>query len=393
MKSDSIVDSRMWVRLDLDTGLKANTFFQTNPSHRAHFASQMLLYDRVVIPTKDFGIVPILISWMGLSCFRDALDSGALAFVVLRSLLAYQGNGHGLCEIEIRDTPQKPFKWYQAAMFGPWDKAPELQLRYQCPFLSSAERSTIVQATLQNTRPLEWGREFFIRNIINEAYADVMGSPTLQAYLMHHERSGASQVDPARLRGVGPNQYRVLNLEEVRDGIDLVLRVAEINLEIAMSDLYGQSDLGTSVGAEHLLKDKLARAGATPSVLSSFITLLELASVPDIRPAVEAGDVSIADIWGLRNKKASREFREWMRAAQPQDARDLEKAYVASLCESAFYSSLPMRVLRFAVTTAVGAFQPIAGILTGAVDSFFIEKWLAGYSPRLFLEELRKLPQ
>jgi hypothetical protein len=62
MKSDSIIDSRLFIRLDLDISLKINLLFQINLSNVSHLANQLLLYEKIVIPTKDFGIVPILIN-------------------------------------------------------------------------------------------------------------------------------------------------------------------------------------------------------------------------------------------------------------------------------------------------------------------------------------------
>jgi hypothetical protein len=39
----------------------------------------------------------------------------------------------------------------------------------------------------------------------------------------------------------------------------------------------------------------------------------------------------------------------------------------------------------------VGALLPGAGIALDAVDTFFVDKWLLGYSPRLFLDDLGEL--
>lgn len=54
--------------------------------------------------------------------------------------------------------------------------------------------------------------------------------------------------------------------------------------------------------------------------------------------------------------------------------------------------SLPFKTVRFVITTAVGTIEPISGVCMGAVDSFFIDKWLKGFSPKLFIDQLRKLP-
>jgi hypothetical protein len=174
--------------------------------------------------------------------------------------------------------------------------------------------------------------------------------------------------------------------------VELVLRIAEINLEILMAEIYGQCDIGTSDGAERILEHKLTRAGIQPSTESKFLSLIELTGTPDVRVAVSSGLVELSDILSLRNKRASREFRKWLRNANPHDARELERMYIKSLGKSSVYDSLPARLLRFIITTTVGILNPIAGPASSVVDSFFVEKWLEGYSPKLFLDELGKLP-
>jgi hypothetical protein len=265
MSAKAIVDSRLWIRLDLDISLKANSLFHTNPTHRAHLAAQLLLYDTVIIPTKDFGIVPILIAWMGLSTFQEALECGALGFLRPKELVGYAPNGHGIQQFDIQQGPERAFKWWQTAEFGPLEEAATLQLTYQCPFLSSTQRQHIVNLVLAQSKPFELKNEQFRQHIAHESYTDVMGSPALSAFVLAREPPGTTAAQLPRLSGIPANHFRVLALEEIRDGIDLVLRVAEINFEIMMAHTYAQADLGTSVGAEALLRGKLARAGATPT--------------------------------------------------------------------------------------------------------------------------------
>ena len=392
MTAEAIVDSRLWIRLDLSAALKVNPFFHTNPGNRAHFAAQLLLYDRIVIPTKDFGIVPILISWMGLSTFLDALESHAIGFVRPKDMLGYAGAGNGISGYTILDTAKKPFKWYEAAVFGPMEASPELQLKYQCPFISRNEREKISGIILKQSKLLDWDNDLFMKHIVNESYTDIMRNPILKQFVMVHEPSKSKSAKLNELCGVKPNQFRVPRQDNIQNGVDLVLRVAEINLEIMMAHLYGKADIGTSTGAEVLIKGKLARSGASTQLIEKFINLLELENIPDIRPAVESGDMSLSEIWKLRMRKEATQFRQWLREANPADARELEKAYIATLGESTVCSSLPVKILRFIITATAGALQPLIGATVGVVDSFFIEKWLSGYSPRLFLDQLRSLP-
>lgn len=332
----------------------------------------------------------------------EAIESRAITFLHRKALLAYQGNGHGISDIVIQATKQSPFRWWQEAMFGEAGRAIDLQLQHMCPFIQKRERVKIVTAIMRNTQQLNYDPAFFIKHIRQESYTDILSNPQLSAFVTHSERSASQMVDLARLKGAQPNKLRVLkDVGSIRDAVDLVLQIAEINLEVVMSSFHGECDLFTPMGAERLLQAKLARAGATSSALENFLRLLDLNDIPDIGVAVEAGDRSLSDIWCIRKEKASIRFREWLRQADTGDASELEKAYVESLGQPSIYNRLPTRIMRFVITagisTGVALTYPAAGIAAGIainlVDSFFVEKWLRGYSPRLFLDRLSELPQ
>lgn len=391
MKSDSIIDSRLLIRLDLDVSLKANSFFQINSRNRAHLANQLLLYDRIIIPTKDFGIVPILINWLGLKTFNKALDSDTFLFIRTKALLGYAGLGKGLMEFTIFEGETKKFSWWQDAMFGELDAAIEEQLKNMCPFISRQERARIVEKTIARTKKVEYDNDFFMKNIVHETYTDIMKNKSLSMNVLQNSKHESGKIYLKRLQGVDPNQVRVLNLDRIRDPVDMVLRIAEINMEIYMSTLSDDADLFTSDGAELLLKNKLIRAGIGLNYLDGFLSLLELNKIPNIEKAIYSDSISLLDIWKIRGKKISKKFRKWLRKATIKDARDLEKLYVESLGNKALVNSLPFRSFRFAITSIVGAINPVIGLTSGSVDSFFINKWLSGYSPKLFLDELSKI--
>ena len=393
MESDSIIDSRLFVRLDLDISLKASSLFQTNPNNTAHLASQLLLYDKIIIPTKDFGIVPILINWLGLRTFMEALESDTFSFLHRKSLIGYMGNGVGISEFIVSGSKAKKMSWWQDAMFGGVDVAVEQQLRNMCPFIPRQERGRIVEEVISKSRSVEFDRDFFMKNIVHESYTDIMKNISLSqlVFVMQDSKQESTKLNLRRLEGVGPNQMRVLGLEGIKDPVDLVLRIAEINMEIYMSTLSDGADLFTSDGAEVLLRDKLARAGVGSNYLDGFLSLLELNNIPDIRKAITNDTIALLDIWKLRQKRISRNFRKWLRKATNKDARDIEKLYVESLGSKALIDELPLRAIRFAITNIASGESPAMGLALGVVDSFFVNKWLSGYSPKLFLDELSRI--
>ena len=125
--------------------------------------------------------------------------------------------------------------------------------------------------------------------------------------------------------------------------------------------------------------------------MDGFPRLLELNGIPDIRVAVESGTLSLPDIWRLRERQVARRFRKWLVDAEPQNSRDLERLYVESLGRTSLVQSLLARVVRFALTAAVCTADPVSGLALGIIDSFFVEKYLIGYCPKLMFDEIRKL--
>jgi len=389
--SENIVDSRLWIRLDLDISLKGNLLFQIDPKNRAHLASQFLLYDKIIIPTKDYGIIPILISWMGLSTFTRALETNSLGFIYLKSLLAYSGMGSGLSEIIIKDTVDKPFKWYQSTMFGSYEDAPDYQLKYFCSSINKIDRFKIVDLILKHSKYFELTRDQFEKDIVQESYSDINNDPILLKYIASYKKTKKS-INFNNLSGIAKNQFRVLNIEKLNDGIDVVLRVAEINVEIMLSSLYYGASIGTSIGAENLIKRKVQKAAGKEIRTNQFYSLLELEKIPDIRQAIISDELTITDIWKIRNKRKAKKFRKWLGDVNSTNSRELEQAYIEVLGKSSLFNSIPLRVIRFLATNSIGAINLPAGIISGMSDSFFLDKWLGGYSPKLFLEEIRKLP-
>lgn len=390
MNSDTILEGRLWPRIGLDHAPTINQNFQSNSSHRGHLARQLLLYDRILFPTNDFGIIPALIDWMGSDAFYQALEANSFSFLRLHGILGYSGNGVGLSFFVLKPSASAPkVEWWQDAMFGDLEKSAELQLQNIRDSIDSGIRRKILSKVLSCSTELNFDEDFFKRDFQHGCYKDIAENPKLSNLVFSH--LSTDRVDLINLPGIAANQIRVSTLGEINDPIGLVLRVAEVNLEIVMASLSGKCDLFTSEDANTLVEHKLRRAGLAQQYIEGFSSLLELNNLPDIGEAVEKGAISLERICKLRETRASKDFRKWLKEVQPQDIRELEKAYVAAISQEARVDSLPVKALRFIITTAVGIVNPIAGLLTDSIDSFFVDKWLKGFSPKMFFDELRKL--
>ncbi len=192
-----------------------------------------------------------------------------------------------------------------------------------------------------------------------------------------------------RLPGVNANQLVIPIEGDAQTPVQLVLKVAEVNLQIVMAEYSGGTDLHVSEGAEKLLEHKILRSGVAKR--EGFARMLELKRIPDIRAAVEAGALSLPNIWKVRQHRSSKLFRRWLAKEEVDTANDLVRLYIESMEETSLSESLPARILRFALTTDIGLVSTVAGVAAGIVDSFFVNHFLKGYRPKLMFDSLGKL--
>jgi hypothetical protein len=289
-------------------------------------------------------------------------------------------------------------------------EAVELQVKHGCDMVPEWERKTLSTAILNASSEFDTSDDFS-RKIAKETNGDIAGDSQLRSAI--GKFYGYRTIELNRLPGPAENQIRFFSGGQValggtqvdtpylppQDGIDLVLAVAQLNLQIAMAASLTSCDLSTFDGAARRLKAKVARSGFRQESGSQFSHLLEIPGVPNVPAALAEGRLGIEAVWQLRRSATARQFRQWLGEGGGRDGRELAKLYTQSLEKERWISSYPARTLRWSVIAAAGAIASrVAGIpgeigvaALAGVDSLFVEKWLSGYSPRLFIDELKRL--
>jgi len=235
-------------------------------------------------------------------------------------------------------------------------------------------------------------KEDFYKKVAEETYKDIKGSDKLASFVSSFYKDSIDNIDLANLKDIPSNQTEFLNADgRITHPKDLILRVAEINLDLLTAFVSDIPTVSLPADGMHLVDTKLIRSGFTKERVQDFIKLLSLNNVPDIRPAIESGELSVGDIWRLRQSPNGQKFREWIGKADPKDADELTKIYISSLKNRPFISNMPARMIRYVLTSAVGMINPGLGTTLGMVDSFFVEEILSGFAPKLFLDDLSKL--
>jgi hypothetical protein len=390
MKSESIIDTKLFVRHDL--GVKAtftNERFTRDPSNLGHLANQLLLYESLIIPTKDFSIVPTLIYWMGYHDFVQAMESDAFEFIHIVGMLGYAGNGNGLVEIGLRESEEKKFDWWNKALFNPADEAIALQLQNIVEVVPRTEHKVVSELVLSKTSVNSYPNETFLEVIAEESYNDIIRSKRYSDYVTAYGQPTNNRCDLLRLQGIKGNQLRVLTSRGIKDPVDLLLTIAECNRDLYLATSRSDSDLVTSEETRFLLREKLERSGIPGDYERSFNSLLEFRGLPDITSALEKNLITMNEIWKIRKGPKARQFRNWLRVEGSRDPDRVRKYYVDSLERPSLAEHIPIKIVRFLVTLTLGLI-PCAGTVANIADNFIVDKLLKGFRPNLFLDDLRQ---
>ena len=334
-RPDAILDSSLHPRHYTSYLEQRNSTFFADPRLRSHFASQLLLYEHVIIPTNDFAIVPAALRWMGEAAFEEALDSETLLFLRRKGSLMYAGAGLGLNEFKLSEGTGKPFDWAARAFWGPFGEAIEIQLQHAQPELPGSERERLVQKAANQSQTVEYeNNDYFVKNVAVGSYTDIRDAPELRSAFMQLAIAGGHKpgepLDMARLPGVEANSFQIVG-GPISSLPQFVVQVAEANLDIVLAEFAGGADIYTSRGMDAVLRAKLLRAGYNSSRLEGFIKLLKLNSIPDIRPAIESGALTLPQVWKMRQSRRSQLFREWLAKADADSPDDLVRLYRESL--------------------------------------------------------------
>ena len=402
----SLVDLRLFPRLTIDNAPEANAQLAGNRGALGLLAEALLLYDEVVLPTHDFGILQALSGWLGPLLLRELFERQALRLVRCRGVVAYAGAGLGLVLTELRNTSQKQMPWWAEALFCDEARAIEAQLRNALPDLKAGERAALVRLIEEHSERASLDA-FFDRAVAKETYRDVLNSPDLQRAI--HRMLSPSDlrtlvaVNPTtvslnlkRVPGVADDNIRFVSPEQLsapRDPFALLFHVADANMSMLLASRYDAPHIVASDRMAWLLEAKLASAGLGADVISGFSQILDMERAPDVRRAVAGGGIDFQDVLRLRSSGVGQRFRRWFHSATPSDAQELRRQYVATLHETGFARSRSFRMLRFLLTSAADSFLAGGLPIVGAADSFFVDKWLKGFSPRFFIERVYDLPE
>lgn len=363
----------------------------SSPDYWARVADYILLYDQIVIPTGNLQILPVLRLMLGEDVFNELILSKGIVLARFDQWFGYAGNGAGLVFYQVHDDPKKlnPAPNLGKSYFEPLDKAISDVLALTNPPSSPERKSELTKLLLDNVVALPM--HVIVKDLIDEAYKDILNSPYLRDF-MCVRNAGRSLT---HLLGLGANQLKIFNPHVPRQPqespeIHSVLRVAFENLLLSMGGHIEATDITGDESTLSILKAKGQRLGHAVEGSDAFARIQSVSGVPNLGAAFSSKQLSPGQLLDLRHSKHCQALRDWLALGSPTEAgEEVLRRYVESVGKPRWIDSIPAKLLRFASTTGIGAWEPAAGAVASVVNTFLLSKWFPSRSPRLFMQQAK----
>jgi hypothetical protein len=199
------------------------------------------------------------------------------------------------------------------------------------------------------------------------------------------------------LPGVKPMEVRVSGCDQpsADNPADYLLALAAANsdLFLLIANKFSCSNISPHFAVGHFI-DRKACATSEATNNSRFWTLLRINGVPDFSCADLSNGNNLSSLLAIAGGRKAQEFRNWFHSNEQLNESEVLREYVATLREVRWAERLPVKLLRFVTTTALGSIPivgPFVGAAADAFDTFVVDWLFRGKSPKFFIDELAQL--
>ena len=338
----------------------------------------LTLYDKIIVPTEDFMVVPFLATFLGERGLIELLESGILSFAKVDGALAFA-------------TPSTRGGLSGIAAFKAFHKS----------IPSSLSNSEAFAACYDIHPHFHEGKKIF--SLIEDSLKHVELNNLLVKSRTETDRDLANirfsrALTPEEIRlGVisGVEWNKIIPFDHAKDwekasDVSKVLQVAFYNVEaqlaidlncIAMSSLSPMKQIINARRALELGTYKGER----------FRSFSSWANLPNLPQAVVDNRVSVADLIKLRRSANLQAFQKRFHACSESDAKDLVKPYLDILQDTSLDLSGARRAMRFAALSSWGALEPVSSTVFQAINEIQRHEKSRTCPIKIFVDEIRRV--
>jgi len=356
-------------------GEHLNRYLQKKEMITKFIYEELILHDQILIPTQDYLTACGLLLILGERNFISLLEDKRIHFLRLRGVWGYvKGTGIDGTLVTLLDPDLK----------RPQDSSIEDSVKAGLSVISTQlkEKRKITELLLRESSPLEMSA--VLDAIKGDAFKDLRGTS------LWREEYEFPNKDLLALPGMKDMQVRVLGPETniQSNPVDALLALTLFNIELYLSLDFGCSSSSTGSPLGDLIDIKLSRLFEQSVRSRNMWSLLEINDIPDLGGLDLRDEYHFKDLFKLIRSQNANEFRRWFHNCKNLDEKEIFKEYVSLLREVPAVQTFPVKVLRFCVGKSLDLI-PIVGHVTGFIDTFLLEEFLKGKSPKYFIEDLR----
>lgn len=153
--------------------------------------------------------------------------------------------------------------------------------------------------------------------------------------------------------------------------------------DIALASFYG-GDFITSQAASSVIQvrheELLRRTALNSTSQRQFIEVI-LPDTPSVAEIIDSGERSLEEFFLLLDRAGR--FKHWLQSVNPDEG--LVRSYMKDVSAEGWIQKLPAKTARYIFTLALDTTSSTAGLISGFVDNFLVEKLLGGWRPNHFV--------
>lgn len=165
----------------------------------------------------------------------------------------------------------------------------------------------------------------------------------------------------------------------------LLSHLHDARADLALAAHYG-GDFVTSAVTSSVIRlkvDMLFKRSEVNAKARRDFTEVVLPDMPTVAEQVDSGARSFQEFLLLLDKSAK--FREWLKSTNPDEG--LTREYLRAISSQDWIQTSKSKTIRYLLTLAADATNPIAGFTAGLIDNFLIEKLFSGWRPNHFIND------
>ena len=163
----------------------------------------------------------------------------------------------------------------------------------------------------------------------------------------------------------------------------VLTNMLDASADLTLASFYG-GDFVTSAVTSSIIQTRhielLRRSNLNVDSRRQFMEVV-LPDSPSLAEVIDSGERSFDDFLSLLDRAAR--FKDWLKTVNPDEG--LVRTYMRDVSSRGWIQSLPAKSLRYVLTTALGATNPVTGVVSGFVDNFLVDKICSGWRPNHFV--------